>query len=68
MTYIADLVLRFLNSLHLWRACDHTETFSSILLKILFVANLQEKKHQDIRQKKRWHMVAGDKTQQLNKW
>lgn len=40
-TYIADLVLRFLNSLQLRRVCDHAETFPFILLKILPVANLQ---------------------------
>lgn len=40
-TYIADLVLCFLNSLQLWRVCDHAETFPFILLKILPVENLE---------------------------
>lgn len=37
---IADLVLRFLNSLQLWCVCDHVESFPFILLKILPVKNL----------------------------
>ena len=42
-THIADLILRFLNSLQLRRVCDHAETFSFILLKILPVEDLQNK-------------------------
>lgn len=45
-TYIADLVLCFLNSLQLWRVCDHAETFPFILLKVLPVENLQNKQTQ----------------------
>lgn len=45
-THIADLVLRFLDSLQLWRVCDHAETFSFILLKVLPVVDLHSKQDQ----------------------
>lgn len=44
--YIADLILCFLDSLHLGRIRDHGETFSFNLLKLLLVVNLQEKKNE----------------------
>lgn len=47
-THIADLILCFLNSLHLRRVCNHTETFSFILLEILPVKNLRNK-HDHVR-------------------
>lgn len=44
-TYIADLFLRFLDSLELWSVCDLAETFSFILLKSLLIVNLHNKQH-----------------------
>lgn len=61
-TYIADLVLRFLNSLQLRRVCDHAETFPFILLKILPVENLQDK-HDCVRNKQEVKTWQGKKTQ-----
>lgn len=42
-TYIADLFLRFLDSLELWSVCDLAETFPFILLKSLLIVNLHNK-------------------------
>lgn len=47
-TYIADLVLWFLESLQLWRVCDHSEGFPSILFEILLVENLSRKNKQTL--------------------
>lgn len=58
-TYIADLILRFLNSLQLRRVCDHAETFSFILLKILPVENLQNE-HDDVRNKEKVKNTQGE--------
>lgn len=52
-TYIADLFLRFLNSLELWRVCDLAKTFPFILLKILLVVNLQDKTQSCQKQKEK---------------
>lgn len=47
-SYITDLVLRLLESLHLRRVYHHAETFPFVLLKVLFVKSLKCKVNQNI--------------------
>lgn len=41
LSYVADLILCFLNSLQLWCVSYNTEAFSFVLLKLLLVEHLQ---------------------------
>lgn len=41
LTHIADLVLRLLDSLHLWRVDHHAESSPLVLLKVLLVKSLK---------------------------
>lgn len=56
-TYVADLILCFLNSLQFWCVSYNTEALSLVFLKLLLVEHLQYAQIKSIRTKNRLLMI-----------